>query len=75
MWKARLDDIAVAVICVCCGHQHSRPIRWFRSHTTLICDNCECTIMLQNEQLHASIEELKHAMRHLQPRDRRQAPR
>ena len=58
-----LDDTMVAVICVSCGQQHSKPIRWFRDHTKLICNGCGCAIMLQNEQLRASIDELDRAMR------------
>jgi hypothetical protein len=65
VWKVRLDDTAVAIICVCCGHQHTRALRWFRNNTKLICDGCESAITLQNEHLHASIEELKLAMRGL----------
>jgi transcription elongation factor Elf1 len=65
VWKARLDDTAVAILCVHCGHQHSRALRWFRNHTKLVCDSCENAITLQNEQLYASIEELKHAMQGL----------
>jgi hypothetical protein len=57
-----LDDTMVAVICVSCGQQHSKPIRWFRDHTKLICNGCGCAIMLQNEQLRASIDELDRAM-------------
>jgi hypothetical protein len=59
VWKARLDDTAVAIICVHCGHQHTRALGWFRNHTKLICDGCESAITLQNEHLYASIEELK----------------
>jgi hypothetical protein len=65
VWKTPLDDTMVAVICVRCGEQHSKAIRWFRDHTKLICNGCGCAILLQNEQLHASIEELDHAMRGL----------
>jgi hypothetical protein len=65
VWKARLDDTAVAIICVHCGHQHTRTVGWFRNHTKLICDSCESTITLQNEHLYASIEELKLVMRGL----------
>jgi hypothetical protein len=57
-WKARLDDTAVAIICVHCGHQHESPWK-------LICDSCESAITLQNEHLYASIEELKLVMRGL----------
>jgi hypothetical protein len=65
VWKVPFDDTTVAVICVSCGQQHSKAIRWFRNHTELICKGCGCAITLQNEQLRASIEELDHAMRGL----------
>ena len=65
VWKERLDNTAVAIICVQCGHQHTRALGWFRKHTKLICDSCESAITLQNEHLYASIEELKLVMRGL----------
>jgi hypothetical protein len=65
VWKARLDNTAVAIICVHCGHQHTRTLGWFRNHTKLICDGCESAIPLQNKNLYASIEELKLVMRGL----------
>ena len=56
------DDTTVAVVCVSCGQQHSKAIRWFRNHTELVCKGCGCTITLQ---LRAGIEELDYAMRGL----------
>jgi hypothetical protein len=66
MWgEAFLDDTRVAIICVRCGQQHSKAIRWLREHTNLICNHCECMVVLRNEQLRARIEELHRAMQYL----------
>ena len=62
MRRASSENVQVNVICVHCGTEHHKPLRWFRDHSRLSCEGCGYAIALQNEQLRAAINELRAVM-------------
>ena len=62
MRRASSENVLVNVICVHCGTEHRKPLRWFRDHSRLSCEGCGYAIALQNEQLRAAINELRAVM-------------
>jgi hypothetical protein len=62
MRKDDLDEIRIDVICGDCGTGQCRPIKYFRKHSNLVCEDCGAEILLDNKRFQASIAEFGRTM-------------